>query len=119
MFELYKALWEDIASLGVDISRFRAELVLRDFSSAYYGRYDPQKKIIIVYVFSNKELLHFRSYYGLLETFLHEAIHAMQYQGGYQRVKGVMHDPEFHRLYNKYSCKLKEVAGKRKLRLTV
>lgn len=123
MMELYKALWEDLASLGVDISKFNAELILRSFSSTYYGRYYPREKHIVIYVFATKELLHFRPYrgfHGLLETFLHEAIHAMQYQSGdYQRTKGVMHDPEFYRLYNKYSCKLQEVAEKRELRLTV
>ena len=43
------------------------------------------------------------SYASILETAIHELCHHIQYtDGSFVRIKGVMHDPQFWRLYNHY-----------------
>lgn len=84
------------------------ELEFRGYSKCYYGRYYIQDKKIVVFILDERgEVL---PYHEILDTVMHEAIHHYQHyhQKGFVRLKGVMHDMEFHRLYNDCLFRLKE-----------
>ena len=50
------------------------------------------------------------SYSTVLYHTIHEVCHHLQYTNpNYVRVKGVMHDPEFYRLLNRYETKAIEM----------
>lgn len=100
MQELETQLREDLSKIGLDV---KFTLSLRPYSKSYYGRYDVANSTIIIYVQKtpNGEMY---SYEELLLTTIHEAIHCKQWHDPkYKRVKGVMHDLEFKRLYALYS----------------
>lgn len=118
MRELYTALLRDLESLGVDTSKFK--LVLRPYSKSYYGRYFSKTKKIFLYIYRDENLMYLFPYKQLLETALHEAVHAIQYsQKNYVRVKGVMHDTEFKTLFAKYSEKIDKSVANKKVRIEV
>lgn len=90
----------DLKTINIDIKGF--ELNLRPFSKSYYGRYTPKSKKIFLYVYSNSGLTNMYSYSKLFETLLHEVVHHIQWTDpDYVRVKGVMHNEDFYRIYNK------------------
>ena len=100
MQELEMRLRNDLSKVGLDVD---FTLSLRHYSKSYFGRYDVATSTIILYVYKtpNGEMY---SYEELLLTLIHEAIHCWQWHNPkYKRVKGVMHDPEFKRLYALYS----------------
>lgn len=100
MQELETQLRKDLSNIGLDVE---FTLSLRPYSKSYFGRYDIKSSTIIVYVQKtpNGEMY---SYEELLLTTIHEAIHCKQWHDPkYKRVKGVMHDLEFKRLYDLYS----------------
>lgn len=76
-------------------------LVLKDYSKRYYGRYDVDKKEVIIYIYRDEELTCRFTYKELMDTVIHEAIHHFQYcyQHGFLRLVGVMHDPVFKKMY--------------------
>lgn len=103
--ELHHRLLFDLRKVGIT-ERF--ELELKPYSKTYYGRYDPNTNKVTMYVYENKECSRLISYEGLLLTLIHEAIHCIQWHDkSFVRRKGVMHDAEFHRLYNWYSDRAK------------
>lgn len=84
------------------------DLYIRPFSKTYYGRYFPVyndnklKPKIYIYPYENKEG-DFMDYDQILKTAVHEFCHHIQYtNSSFVRNKGVMHDPQFWRLYNHY-----------------
>ena len=90
----------DLKSLRINVEGF--ELVLKPFSKSYYGRYVPKSKKIFLYVYSDKEQNHLYKYSQLFETLLHEVVHYLQWTDpDYVRVKGVMHNEEFFKLFNR------------------
>lgn len=96
----------DLAHIGMPIDE--VDLVLRPFSKTYYGRYFPvydDKKVrpkIHIYPYANKEG-EIMKYDSILETAIHELCHHIQYtSGSFVRNRGVMHDPQFWKLYNHY-----------------
>lgn len=100
MQELETRLRNDLSKIGLDVE---FTLSLRPYSKSYFGRYDINTSTIIVYVLKtpNGEMY---SYEDLLLTTIHEAIHCKQWHDPkYKRVRGVMHDLEFKRLYAMYS----------------
>lgn len=100
MQELEMKLRNDLSKIGLNVE---FTLSLRPYSKSYFGRYDINTSTIIIYVQKtpNGELY---SYEDLLLTAIHEAIHCKQWHDpNYKRVKGVMHDIEFKRLYALYS----------------
>lgn len=100
MQELETRLRNDLSKIGLDVE---FTLSLRPYSKSYFGRYDINTSTVIVYVQKtpNGEMY---SYEELLLTTIHEAIHCKQWHDPkYKRVRGVMHDLEFKRLYALYS----------------
>ena len=100
MQELEMRLRNDLSKIGLDVE---FTLSLRPYSKSYFGRYDINSSTIIVYVQKtpNGEMY---SYEEILLTTIHEAIHCKQWHDPkYKRVRGVMHDLEFKRLYALYS----------------
>lgn len=96
---LHSLLLSDLKAVGGNVEGF--ELILRPHSKTYYGRYIPSHKRIIVYVYQDKDLSEFIPYEVLFETTLHEYVHHVQWcDPKFVRVKGVMHNAEFYRIYN-------------------
>lgn len=104
--ELKARLLSDLSLLNLPVDE--VDLFIRPFSKTYYGRYFPvydEKQIrpkIYIYPYENtKEDL--MSYDQILGTSIHEFCHHIQYvSGSFVRNKGVMHDPQFWKLYNHY-----------------
>ena len=104
---LYQRLLEDLRKVGVS-SSFTLEL--RPYSKTYFGRYDPNTNKITLYIFEDKDCSHYVKYEDLLLTLIHEAVHCIQWDNkSFVRRKGVMHDAEFHRLFNEYKIKAKSL----------
>ena len=104
MQELEMRLRNDLSKVGLNVE---FTLSLRPYSKSYFGRYDIATSTIILYVNKtpNGEMY---SYEELLLTTIHEAIHCKQWHDpNYKRVRGVMHDLEFKRLYALYSNRAK------------
>mgnify|MGYP003293369203 CR=1 FL=1 len=106
MQELETQLRKDLSKIGLNVD---FTLSLRPYSKSYFGRYDINTSTIIVYV--NKTPNGDRySYEDILLTTIHEAIHCKQWHDPkYKRVRGVMHDLEFKRLYSIYSNRAKAI----------
>ena len=84
------------------------ELEFRGFSKKYYGRYYIKEKKIVVYILDNNgERL---PYHEILDTVLHEALHHYQHyhEIGFIRIKGVMHNLKFNKMYEEKKSKLIE-----------
>lgn len=97
---LRNRICHDLKALGVDTESF--ELVLRPYSKSYYGSYVPEKKRVILYVFEDSERTTLFSYESLFSTAVHEVVHHTQWSNPeWKRVKGIMHDAEFYRIYNR------------------
>ena len=100
MQELEMRLRNDLSKIGLDV---KFTLSLRPYSKSYFGRYDINSSTIIVYV-QKTPSGEMYSYEDILLTTIHEAIHCKQWHDPeYKRVRGVMHDVEFKRLYALYS----------------
>lgn len=100
MQELEMSLRNDLLKIGLDVE---FNLSLRPYSKSYFGRYDVATSTIILYVQKTPKGDRY-PYEELLLTTIHEAIHCKQWHDPkYKRVKGVMHDLEFKRLYALYS----------------
>ena len=98
-------LKSDIRMLGLPTD---FKLDFRGYSKKYYGRYYVSEKRIVVYIlnqYGDKI-----PYEEILDTVLHEAIHHYQHhhQKGFVRVKGVMHDMNFKRIYERNLAILKD-----------
>lgn len=90
----------DLRTLNIDVEGF--ELVLKPFSKTYYGRYSPKNRRITLYVYSDEKCTKQYRYSQLFETTLHEVVHFIQWTDpDYVRVKGVMHNAEFYKIYNR------------------
>lgn len=114
MGDLYVTLKRDLKKIGI---KDGFELVLKPYSKSYYGRYDPNTNRVIVYVYEDSSRIHPFPYKELLLTAVHECCHYIQWNtDGFVRVRGVMHDIEFLKLYNYYSdmasalCLIREVS---------
>ena len=111
--DLYNRLVLDLHSLKIPVEE--VDLFLRPYSSTYYGRYFPTyderitKPRLFIYPYKNKEG-EFEDYSSILDTAIHEMVHHIQYTSpSFVRVKGVMHDPNFWKLYNRYINKAKQM----------
>lgn len=90
----------DLKALGIDTESF--ELVLKPYSKTYYGSYVLEKKRVILYVFEDSERTTLFSYESLFSTAVHEVVHHIQWSNPeWKRVKGIMHDAEFYKTYNR------------------
>ena len=104
--ELKTRLLSDLCLINMPVDEI--DLFIRPFSKTYYGRYFPVYNEDIarpkIYVYPHEEdNIHFIDYDLILETVIHEFCHHIQYtSGSFTRNKGVMHDPQFWKLYNHY-----------------
>lgn len=99
-------LLSDLKLVGVPTD---FELVFKDYSSTCYGKYLKSKKLIIIYIYMDKECTTLFPYNKLLETLVHEAIHHYQhhYEEDFVRYKGIMHNPNFYKYFNECVEKLR------------
>ena len=105
--ELHHRLLSDLRKVGITVS---FDLELKPYSKTYYGRYDPNTNKVTLYVYEDKECSKMIQYEDLLQTLVHESIHCLQWSSkSFVRRKGVMHDAEFFRLFNKYSDRAKSI----------
>lgn len=107
--ELKEKLLSDLSQINLPVDE--VDISLRPYSKTYYGRYYPvinEKRArpkIYIYPYENRkgDLL---SYEQILKTAIHEFCHHIQYfSGTYVRKRGVMHDPQFWKLYLHYTCR--------------
>ena len=105
--ELRDKLLSDLSELNLPVDE--VEITLRPYSKTYYGRYFPvyndkeTKPKIYIYPYENSEG-DLMCYDYILRTAIHEMCHHIQYtSGSFVRNKGVMHDPQFWKLYNLYT----------------
>lgn len=100
LLDLEHKLLSDLRALGIDVRGF--ELVLKPFSKSYYGRYVPRSKKIFLYAYEDSETTTMYRYSNLFKTLLHEVVHHIQWSDpDYVRIKGVMHNEEFYKIYNR------------------
>lgn len=105
--ELYDRLISDVACIGLNLD---FELVLRPYSKNYYGTYNPNNNRIVLYVYKDAKKQKLYPYWTILSSFIHEIIHYLQWHDeNFVRNKGVMHDPQFYRLFHQYTDRMKAV----------
>lgn len=105
-------LRKDLSNIGLDVEY---NLSLRPYSKSYFGRYDVATNTIIIYVQKTPKGGMY-SYEDLFLTHLHEALHCKQWSDpNYKRLKGVMHNLEFKKLYALYSNRAKALMLFRKV----
>lgn len=108
--ELLSEIYEEVRGIGLPID---LEIELRGYSKNYDGFYDPNIKKAVIYMLDENGNLLPKEYY--MDTVIHELIHHYQWQHtDYIRVKGVMHNAQFHRLFNKYMKIWRFKYGKKK-----
>lgn len=82
---------------------------VRPYSKTFYGRYFPScidsvRARMFIYPYASDGS--FMDYDVILETGIHEMCHHLQFTNpNFREKKGVMHDPDFWKLYNHYVCK--------------
>lgn len=103
--ELQHRLFTDLQKLKLPVDEF--DIVIRPYSKTFYGRYFPEYngKIaeVRVYPYKFKKPKVMFNYSTVLYHTIHEVCHHLQYTNpNYTRKKGVMHDPQFYNLLNRY-----------------
>lgn len=100
-------LLSDLSQLKLPVNE--VEISIRPYSKTFYGRYFPvyndkeTKPKIYIYPYENCEG-DLMSYDSILSTAIHEFCHHIQYtSGSFVRSRGVMHNPQFWKLYNLYT----------------
>ena len=112
MQELYHKLLGDMKRVGLPTD---FTLELKPYSKTYYGRYNPNLDRVTVYIYEDKECTKLTDYEELLLTSIHEAVHHVQWKDkSFVRRRGVMHDADFHRLYNMYAERAKSILQEEK-----
>lgn len=104
--ELVCRLTADLMKLKIPIEE--VDLYIRPYSKTYYGRYFPsedenvKKPRVFIYPYENKCGKLYK-YELILVNLIHEMAHHIQYtSSSFTRLKGVMHDPNFWKLNNRY-----------------
>lgn len=98
MNELLSQIYKELEGIGLPTD---LEIELRGYSKSYDGLYDPNKRKAIIYMLDEKGEVLPKDYY--MDTIIHELIHHYQWQHtDYVRVQGIMHNDQFHYLFNKY-----------------
>ena len=96
---LLSLLIEDLEKIGLYDPE--VEIVFRPYSKTFFGRYMISSRKIYLYPFTEDG--GFYSYLEIFETLVHEMVHHLQYTDSkFRRIKGVMHDSDFHEKYNFY-----------------
>lgn len=104
--ELRTRLLSDLSHINLPVDE--VDLFIRPFSKTYYGRYfpvyndDEARPKVYIYPYENVEE-DLMDYSTILQTAIHELCHHLQYTNdSFVRLKGVMHDTQFWKLYNHY-----------------
>lgn len=113
--ELHTRLINDLESLRLPVSE--VQLVIRPFSKSFFGRYfsstDGKPARVFIYPYKTKRSMF--SYSTVLYHAIHEMVHHLQFTNpSYRRIKGVMHDPQFYLLFNRYYIKALDMSLLRK-----
>lgn len=106
--QLRDKLCQDLTAIGIfpitpkegkpDIT-----IQIRPYSKSYYGRFVPKSNKMFIYCCSNPNGIKY-PYSHLLKTAIHEGVHALQRNDPkFIRVRGVMHNAEFHSLMWEYT----------------
>lgn len=91
-------LYKDLSKIGIYLN---SNLKIKNYSKTQWGNYNPNTDTITIYVFAEKECMTLIEYGELFKTLLHEYVHSLEWgSSNWLRLKGVMHDPLFHRMYN-------------------
>lgn len=103
--ELQCRLSSDLQKLKLPVDEF--DIVVRPYSKSFYGRYFPEYggKVaeVRVYPYQYKKFKVMFPYSTVLYHTIHEVCHHIQYTDpNYVRKKGVMHDPQFFSLLERY-----------------
>ena len=111
MKKLWRRLILDAEDIGLPISD--VDLCMRPYSKCYYGNYFPRQEgskrrpRVYVYPYRDRNGCMY-SYDLIMDTLIHEMVHHVQYTSpDFVRLKGVMHNPEFWEIYNRYLFKAK------------
>lgn len=114
LISIKRQILSDLKKLGVSVDNFTLKLCR--YSKTLYGRYFIDRKEIRLYLFMDKNCTHRFEYIELLKTVVHELTHHIQHSNPeYVRYSGVMHDPEFYRIYNNFVSKINntpDIGGK-------
>lgn len=96
--DIKRQLKRDINRLGLPVD---FTLTLKLYSVRYEGRYNPNVKNVILYLYADKGLMLRHTYEHLLTYAIHEAVHHFQWKHDptFKRVHGVMHNDDFKRIY--------------------
>ena len=98
--ELKCLLLDYLQKIGIQ-TEFNLEL--KEYSKSFYGRYNPNNNTVILYVFQDNSLNTSYRVWDLLKTLIHEVCHCEQWNDPkFVRHRGVMHNTDFWRRYNKY-----------------
>ena len=104
--ELKIRLLSDLSQINMPVDE--VDLFIRPFSKTFYGRYYPvfndnkDKPKVYIYPYENEQE-DLMKYDTIFQTAIHELCHHIQYTSdSYVRIKGVMHDTNFWKLYNHY-----------------
>lgn len=106
--ELQHRLISDLQKLRLPVEEF--EVVIRPYSKSFYGRYFPEyqnkRPEVRVYPYRTKKMKVMFNYSTVLYHTIHEVCHHLQYTDpNYVRKKGVMHDPQFYSLLERYTSR--------------
>jgi hypothetical protein len=87
-------LLQNLSFLGIPTD---FNLVLKNYSKSFAGRYNPNNKNLILYIYKDRFCKQPMEYEELLKYIIHEATHHFQHyhSESFSRIKGVMHDREF------------------------
>ena len=97
--ELRTKLLNDLRALNINTDGMN--LVVKPYSKSYNGRYYPKDNRIFLYAYKDPNRTCMYPYFRLMKTLLHEVVHFIQWNDPeYVRVKGIMHNEEFYRIYN-------------------
>ena len=81
-------------------------LEIRGHSKSYWGKYNPNTNTVILYVLDDNGKLY--PLWDIIKAFIHELIHCRQWHDpDFKRLRGIMHNPEFYKLYSDYISRAK------------
>lgn len=91
-------IYRELINIGMPTD---VDIVIKGYSKSDYGNYNPNLKRITLFILDeNGEIYPKREY---MDTVIHEMVHHYQWNHTvYRRIKGIMHNAEFYKLFNTY-----------------
>lgn len=103
---LQERIVKDLSSIGIPVT---FDLIIKDYSKTMYGCYRPNTNRVYLYYYEDEGRKNPYSYDKLFSIAVHESVHTIQWNDpDFVRVRGVMHNEEFHRLYEHFISLAKE-----------